>query len=167
MTESLHAISASVQLLWLSIQAGYYDVCVLGKYHRSIVGWPLQVGHLVEHCWKVFPCLFFSEYNCHSDKFLRLEAVVIQLTYLHGIPAVQVKGYRSLNTCLPPHWDKPINLGPVTESLLRALPPTDPALNKVFDTCAIVGSSGHLLKFEKGVQNRVHDKPDAYTEVLS
>eukprot|EP00240_Pyramimonas_obovata_P000960 CAMPEP_0118940456 /NCGR_PEP_ID=MMETSP1169-20130426/31452_1 /TAXON_ID=36882 /ORGANISM="Pyramimonas obovata, Strain CCMP722" /LENGTH=548 /DNA_ID=CAMNT_0006884943 /DNA_START=200 /DNA_END=1846 /DNA_ORIENTATION=+ len=68
-----------------------------------------------------------------------------------------VKGYRSLNTCLPPHWDKPINLGPVTESLLRALPETDPALNKVFETCAIVGSSGHLLKFEKGPEIDAHE----------
>jgi len=68
-----------------------------------------------------------------------------------------VKGYRSLNTCLPPYFDKPINLGPVSDALLAALPAEEPALGGVFESCAVVGSSGHMLKFQNGREIDAHE----------
>jgi hypothetical protein len=48
-------------------------------------------------------------------------------------------------------------LGPVNEQLLSVLPEHDVVLGKVVPSCAIIGSSGHMLKYEKGEEIDAHD----------
>jgi hypothetical protein len=45
----------------------------------------------------------------------------------------------------------------VTHALLRALPDKDPTDSRVYATCAIVGSSGILLRYKRGPEIDAHD----------
>ena len=48
-------------------------------------------------------------------------------------------------------------MGPVNDQLLSVLPEHDQVLGKVLPACAIIGSSGHMLKYEKGAEIDAHD----------
>lgn len=93
-----------------------------------------------------------------SHKF---QAAFPQFTSAYTAPITlsqnSVRGYRWLNTCLPPKHDKPINLGPVTDKLLAILPRSEPTFDHFFPKCAIIGSSGHMLNFEHGADIDAHD----------
>ena len=70
-------------------------------------------------------------------------------------------GKRSINVFLPGKEKEPggghRNLGPVSRDLMRGLPPEDIFRGKVFESCAVVGSSGIVHHYENGAEIDKHE----------
>ncbi|GHP04063.1 beta-galactoside alpha-2,6-sialyltransferase 2 [Pycnococcus provasolii] len=100
------------------------------------------IAHMMPH--------FRSAYDGRSISLTQLS---VRTGGANGQPAQQ------LYTSLPPKVHRQIPLGPVSSRLMAALPRDDPAFppEHVFESCAIVGSSGILLKFNLGEDIDKHE----------
>eukprot|EP00899_Mesostigma_viride_P007433 jgi/Mesvir1/16691/Mv15087-RA.1 len=107
----------------------------------------------------------FAGPNCEDASSQFADAVgntlfKFQAPYMGDISltAASIKGQKHVYSSLPPNYEKDILIGQVTPKVLQALPHEDAAFPKpVYNSCAIVGSSGILLNYRHADEIDSHD----------